>query len=970
MILLLLRPFSPRGMGAPAQSTRYRFGLFEADPASGELLRQGVRVRLQDLPFRMLIHLLERPGEVVSREELREKLWPADTYVEFDSSVRAALKRLRAALGDSGENPIFIETLPKRGYRFMVPVAIEDEPVGAEADSLPEPPVPVQTTAPEVIVSLEPRGWQRRGLIYAAALAVVLAAVLGWWYSIRHRSRPVQSSLSNPGQSIPVRKSVAVLGFHNASGRANDEWLATAISEMLSTELATGEKLRVVSGEEVGSLRISSPWSQASTLGRETAIRIGTALNSDLLVLGSYTALGPADHSQLRFDVRLQDGRTGEVLNQIAQTGNVNDLFQFASEIGARLRQRLGVPEINNTEQAGVLASLPLDRDGARFYALGVAKLREFDVLAAKDLLEQATKTDPKFSLAHLMLARAWAQLGYEQRRKEEAKKALDLSIDLPRTERMQVEGDYYESLPDHEKAASTYRALFALFPDNVEYGLQLAAAQKAAGHDSQAQQTIAELRRLQPPASEDPRIDLAEERAVPVNFAVQLELAQRAMHKAQTQGKKLLYAQAEQIDCHDLSYSDHPEQAEPYCEDSYSLFLAAGNRLAAAESMRLLGDMQGTLGRLNQAIATYQKALRILAQLGEHEKTGSVLNNMAINFTNEGNLDRGEQLYREAKSHFEQAGDQRNTAVTISNIADILYLRGKLLAAEKSYRKTIEIENARDRGVPAYAQYRLADLKLTEGRVAEAYKLAQGAVEALRAAQGSYQYLTPAMNVLGDVLKAEGNLEKAHQQYQLALDIGKKAGEPVAETQVELSELALEVGHPDQAEPLLRAAIAEFEKEKADPDSISAYIELSRMLLMEGKLQDARTAIQHAAELGRTSPDPGLKLPIAIQSARVMLAAVRQNERGHPTLAAVRQQLRSVSDSAKRLGYYGQECESRLALGELEVKENPKLARFLLTQLVADAHQHGMERIARQATALAASTNATLMAVTPSLPR
>ena len=372
----------------------------------------------------------------------------------------------------------------------------------------------------------------------------------------------------------------------------------------------------------------------------------------------------------------------------------------------------------------------------------------------------------------------------------------------------------------------------------------------------------------------------------------------------------------------------------------------------------------------MNQAITTYQKALRILAELGEHEKTGSVLNNMAINFTNEGNLDRGEQLYREAKSHFEQAGDQRNTAITISNIADILYLRGKLLAAEKCYRETIEIENARDRGVPAYAQYRLADLKLTEGRVEEAYKLVQQAVDALRAAQGSYQYLTSAMNVLGGVLMAEGNLEEARQQYQLALDIGKKAGEPVAETQVELSELALEAGHPDQAEPLLRAAIAEFEKEKADPDSTSAYIELSRMLLMEGKLQDARTAIQHAAELSRTSPDPGLKLPIAIQSARLTLAAVRQNERGHPTLAAVRRQLRSASETARRLGYYGQQCESRLVLGELEMKANPEVGRSLLTQLVADAHQHGMERIVREATALAASTNATPMAVAPSLPR
>ena len=115
---------SPRSaMNGPVNLRRsYRFGLFEADPAIGELARQGVRVRLHDQPFRLLVILLECAGEVVSREELREKLWPPDTHVEFDGSLNAALKLLRAALGDSADNPIFIETLPKRGYRFVARV--------------------------------------------------------------------------------------------------------------------------------------------------------------------------------------------------------------------------------------------------------------------------------------------------------------------------------------------------------------------------------------------------------------------------------------------------------------------------------------------------------------------------------------------------------------------------------------------------------------------------------------------------------------------------------------------------------------------------------------------------------------------------------------------------------------------------------------------------------------------------------
>ncbi len=105
--------------------TRYRFGLFEADPQDGRLLRQGEPVRLQEQPFQVLLALLERHGEIVTREELRERLWPGDTFVEFDKSLGVALTKVRAALGDDAANPRFVETMPRRGYRFIAPVTVE-----------------------------------------------------------------------------------------------------------------------------------------------------------------------------------------------------------------------------------------------------------------------------------------------------------------------------------------------------------------------------------------------------------------------------------------------------------------------------------------------------------------------------------------------------------------------------------------------------------------------------------------------------------------------------------------------------------------------------------------------------------------------------------------------------------------------------------------------------------------------------
>src|ERR1700686_4853578 len=107
----------------------YKFGVFETDAGTGELRKSGVRMRLQDQPFQVLVVLLERPGEVVTREELRQRLWPADTFVDFDLSLNSALKKLRYALGDVADSPTFIETIPRRGYRFIAAV----KPVTADS---------------------------------------------------------------------------------------------------------------------------------------------------------------------------------------------------------------------------------------------------------------------------------------------------------------------------------------------------------------------------------------------------------------------------------------------------------------------------------------------------------------------------------------------------------------------------------------------------------------------------------------------------------------------------------------------------------------------------------------------------------------------------------------------------------------------------------------------------------------------
>ena len=129
------------------KASRYKFGLFEANSGSGELFRNGQKLRLQEQPFQVLVALLEKPTEVITREELRERLWPSDTFVDFDHSLNTAINKLRDALGDGASNPRFIETLPRRGYRFIAPVQVIGD--GNEQTSVAPNPIP-SASAPQV----------------------------------------------------------------------------------------------------------------------------------------------------------------------------------------------------------------------------------------------------------------------------------------------------------------------------------------------------------------------------------------------------------------------------------------------------------------------------------------------------------------------------------------------------------------------------------------------------------------------------------------------------------------------------------------------------------------------------------------------------------------------------------------------------------------------------------------------------
>ena len=211
---MLNLPVVGGGNGNGAAETR-RFGIFEVDLRAGELRRNGMRIKLQEQPFQILALLLERPGEVITREEVRNRLWPADTFVDFDHSLNAAIRRLRDALGDSAENPRFVETMARRGYRFLAPVVS-----GASAEVGLEQPQLV-TEPPSSTVHHRGR-WILAGV---AAMALVVGVVLGWHLSLRapvlppsHITRLTANPVDDPVLASAISRDGRYLAFSDETG--------------------------------------------------------------------------------------------------------------------------------------------------------------------------------------------------------------------------------------------------------------------------------------------------------------------------------------------------------------------------------------------------------------------------------------------------------------------------------------------------------------------------------------------------------------------------------------------------------------------------------------------------------------------------------------------------------------------------------------------------------------------------------
>jgi len=389
-----------------APTARVRFGAFELDLRAGQLHRNGAKLRLQEQPFQILRVLLEKPGEVVTREELRKRIWPGDTFVDFDHGLYTAITKLREILHDSSEHPRFIETLPRRGYRFVAPVS--------KVEAI-EPVEPAPSGWARLRRALASRG-SGTWLIVLAGVALVLAVIL---FRNLHPRRV---------SGVTKVQSLAVLPLENLSHDPDQEYFAEGMTDELITDLAQISALRVISRGSVMQYKAK----------RAPTPQIAHELNVDALVEGTVLRSG----ERVRITAQLIDARTDRHLWAQTYERDLRDVLSLQDEVAQTIASEIEI-KLTPQEQERLTSARPVNVEANDLYLKGRYFWNQRTGEGLKKGLEyfqKAIEVDPNYALGYAGLADSYVVSAYRgylapqegyPKAKAAALKALELDDSL-----------------------------------------------------------------------------------------------------------------------------------------------------------------------------------------------------------------------------------------------------------------------------------------------------------------------------------------------------------------------------------------------------------------------------------------------------------------------------------------------------------------------------------------------------------
>ena len=380
------------------------FGVFEVDLKACELRKHGLRIKLPEQPFQVLVVLLEKPGEIVTREELRNRLWPGDTFVDFDHGLNNAVMRLREVLGDASENPRFVETIPRRGYRFIAPVIGSAVPGPTTTDSEVESGlVPIKAASPTVEraaleATSQPASIRRQPA--TTRLAILITAILalaGIGAGLFHYAR-VGTTKSNRVQN----KSLIVLPIENLSGDKDQEYFADGMTDDLIANLAKIRSPRVISR--------STAMAYKGT--RRPMSQIASELNVDAVFEGTVLRVG----NRVRITAELVQVSTDRHLWAETYESQMGDILALQNRVSSAIVNEIRINLMPEDQER--LAKKPaVAPEGYENYLKGRYywnKRSDENLTRAIGYFEQATHQDPQYALAYAGLSDCYAIISAE----------------------------------------------------------------------------------------------------------------------------------------------------------------------------------------------------------------------------------------------------------------------------------------------------------------------------------------------------------------------------------------------------------------------------------------------------------------------------------------------------------------------------------------------------------------------------
>jgi eukaryotic-like serine/threonine-protein kinase len=839
-----------------------------------------------------------------------------------------------------------LERAPERRFATTDDVA---RALRGEGVVVPRNDGPGETT----IIVREKTFLQRAGLPLAIALISVLVAGGGLWWWMRRAATEKEAQQAAQLAAQPAegaRKSIAILGFQNLSGRKDADALGNILADSLWSQLDT-EQVRVIPPARVDEMKQNLRLGDSeNSLTKDEIAEIRKFLGADVLVTGTYTVTGAPAHPEIQWNIHLLNAANGESAGSVAQSGTEAELNALAVHSGRLLRQRLGVT-LSAAEEARVDASLSSNPDAMKYYAAAREKLRQFDVLAATKLLEQSVQADPQFAQAHSALAEAWDALGFEQKAAGEAKKALDAAQGLSAEAHSRVTAQYYATTRDWQKAVQEYAQLWTQYRDEPEYGLALANTQISAGKPKEALTTIDQVRSQSLPQGTKARADLSEAKAheALADYSKELAAATAAAEGAKSLNADILLSRARILQCFAEINLGEAEKGRPYCDEAKKINLAKGDQLGAARATNDIANAYYFAGNSTAAEPLYQQALGIAQSIGDTLDEAGALNNLANIQSARGDHAAAVKTYEKAIAVARERGELGDVALAQQNMASDLYAEGEQAQGNAAYAVSLKISrDLGDKNLEAkILNNQCAQLPLF-GQIAEARKDCEASVKIRRDIDDSADIGKSLANY-GSVLLAQGDLNGAQTNLTDSLTkleaVGAKGD--AAYTRISLALLAIEQKKLIDAAKYATDAATELASEKDAGGEAEARLTLARAMLASGNLPGARELSDKATALAAQSGDRSTKLDAAVVAALVDAQSGKSAE----AITA----LAAAQKDAHAAGMVATEYDARLALGEAQIAGGKKAeGRATLKLLAQDAKAHGFTLMAQKASAAA----------------